>query len=304
MKIMGSRGLPKEPATIIAQINGKIIHMNIEAQRALTTVHMGNSISRIIDCDYINKMSLFNRRIDVVVPKNCNFEKAVVRILGTGVTKTVEIRLFNSDTYEESEQLDDKRIFASFSDVIGKEVFGTVKLTDFASKLVECLKNDLRFAYRKFEVECGNDCDELYANFAHLSVLAVATVIVLNEVDYRSPIKIRVNKILNSYILDMSVKSNTFIDKEGVYAMCQTYPNIAMRLMYIASLCESDDISYEMKIKPNGVNIRYVINEMVNDTGRFSAPTFATSIMDIFAYALDIFAGEPKPIDTSEAEQE
>ena len=200
--------------------------------------------------------------------------------------------------------MDDKRIFASFGDVIGKEVFGTVKLADFATKLVECLKNDIRFAYRKFEVECGNEHDEMYANFAHLSVLAVATVIALNEIDYRSPIKIQVNKILNSYILDISVKSNTFIEKDGVYAMCKTYPNIAMRLMYITSLCESDDISYEMRIKPNGVKFRYVINEMVNDTGRFSAPIFATSIMDVLAYALDIFAAKIEPIDTSEEEQE
>lgn len=290
MKTTKNTGQQKEPATIIAQVNGKIIFMNHEAKRSMPSLNMGDSISRVIDIDYVNKMTLYNTRLDVLVPKNCNFEKAVVKILGTGITKTVEISFFNSEGYEEQEQINDRKIFATFSEVVGKEVVGRVRLGDFASQIVTCLKNDLRFAYRKFEILNYCDSEELYANFAHLSVITVATVIALNEIEYKKPIKIEVDRIDGKFILDISVSANTFIDKEGMYALCQTYPHIAMRLMYITSLCDCDGISYEMKIKPNAVSIRYVINEMINSTGKFSAAVFSSSLLDITAYILDVFS--------------
>ena len=294
-----------EPPTILADLGGNIIHLNEEAERTIIGVQKGDNLSRFIDADYISKMTLYNKRMDVVVPKECDYEKAVIKILGSGVLKNVELCFFSAKEYSKDELANDKRLFASYNDIVSRKINGKIKLDDFAVQVVEVLSRDLRFAYRAFEITNRNECGEICTNFVHLSVIAVATIVALNEINCVNPIRIELNRLYDKLIIEISVAENTFVDITGIYALEEAYPHIAMRLMYISSLCQADDIQLDVNIKPNKVGMKFVLDDKIGETGIISAPVFISDIQDASAYALELFASLYTEIsEETEEEQE
>lgn len=300
MRIKGKSMGSNEPPILISDLNGNIIYVNKKASHFLYPVKSGDSISKYVDLDYIKKISLFDKRIDVIVPKNCKFEKAVVKVIGTGVTKTVEVCFMNGNADDATDLMEDKKLFATYAEVIGSDVSGAVKLNDFAHKIVDCMHADLRFAYRKFNINEAEGDPELYANFNHLSAIAVGVIIALNEIEYRNPIEISIEEMLGEYVMKISVPSNTFTEAEGLHEISELYPRIAMRLMYITSLCDNDEIKYSFSVRPNKITSSFVVTELINKTGKFSFSTFGSDQMAFISYIINIFS----PSDKGEEGQE
>ena len=298
MRRKGNMGR-QEPPTIVADLNGNVIYLNNRAKTDLYPIKIGNSISKYVDLNYIRKLSVFDNRIDVVVPTGCKFEKVVVKIVGTGATKTVELCFFHSTGVGDDEITEDKKLFSAYAEIIGKGVTGSVKLNDLVLKVIDAMQEDLRFAYRKFEFEKSEVETDLYVNFNHLSTLIVGMIIALNEIEYRNPIKISVDKILGDFVFSISVSTNTFQNTRGLHEFMELYPKIAMRLMFLTSLCDADGIDYDFLIRPNEIKTSFVITEMINKTGKFSASSFVQDQKAFVSYVMDIFMPN-----TLKAEQE
>ena len=69
----------------------------------------------------------------------------------------------------------------------------------------------------------------------------------------------------------------------------ELYPEIAMRLVFLTSLCNNDDIRYDFVIRPNEIRASFVITEMINETGKFSAAIFVQDQKAFVSYVMDIF---------------
>lgn len=289
-----------EPPMIISDVNGNIIFANSKALTYLYPIKAGDSVSKYVDLDYIKKISLFDKRMDVIVPKNCSFKKVVVKTVGVGLTKTVELSFMHFEGEGITDIVDDKRLFATFSEVIGKEIVDLVELNSFIHLMVDCMKADLRFAYRKFEIEEAVESFGLYTNFYHLCAIAVGTTIMLNEIECRNPIEISIIEIMGEYVLKISVRKNTFCEAEGIHEFAELFPNVAMRLMYIASLCDSDEIKYKFSVRPNRIITSFVISNMINTTGKFSYSSFGSDPKAYLSYFIDMYA--PNDIEAEEQE--
>ncbi len=289
-----------EPPTLIADLNGNIIYVSSKANSQLYPVKVGDSISKYVDLNYIRKMSLFDNRIDVVVPKNCKFEKLVVKVVGSGAIKTIELCFMHGVSAGDDEILRDKKLLSMFSEIIGNDITESVKLNDFTKQIVECMKMDLRFAYRKFDiVKMVNDDRELFINYKQLSTITIGMIIALNEIEYRNPIRIVIDKILNEYVLSISVQSNTFKTADGLYEFMELYPEIAMRIMFLTTLCDNNEIKYKFSAKPNMVTTEFIITDAINKTGKFSCSAFGLDQRAFVSYIMDMFIN-----DTSKEEQE
>ena len=279
-----------EPPTVIADLNGKIIYINPKAKTYLAPIKLGDNISKYLGLDYVRKLSMMECGIDSVIPQRCNFQKAVVKVCGAGATKTIEVSFFRAESDNEEDRISDKKLFSSYAEIIGSDITGAIKLNDMVETIVGCLKEELRFAYRRFDlVKCEND-STLYANFKRLSSIIVGTIILLNELEYKNPIKISIDKILDKFVLNLSVNSNTFKSGEGLHDMAELFPRVAMRLSYIAYLCENEDVSYNFTVKPNSISASFEISEMVNNTGIFRFVPFADGERAFVSYIASLFA--------------
>ena len=279
------------PPTVIADLNGSIIHLNSAALTHLKSAKVGDNITKFLELDYVRKLTMFDNRIETTKPKNCKFGRVVVMVFGTGATKTIELYFYDrEENKNENEAMaKDKKLFASYTEIISNDVKGNIKLNDMINEIVSSIKADLRFAYRKFEVASPENNPELYVNFSHISAVAAGTVAMLNEIEYKNPIKISVEKVFDDYVFTVSVPTPTFNEATGLHEVSELYPQIAMRLLYIAFLCDNDSIQYDFFVKPNRICASFIISEMINKTGKFSHCVFGADQKAFIAYVLSLF---------------
>lgn len=282
----------KEPPTLICDLCGNVIYANSKALNDLYPISVGDSVSKYVDIDYIKKLSILDNRLDVVVPLSGKYKRLAILTVGSGLSKTVELSFFNKEDVREDDLLEEKRLFATFSEMIGNEIVGEVKLEEFIQLVVDCMHADLRFAYRKFELSSGAVSSSMYANFSHLCTLAVAAIILLNEMEYRNPIKLSVSKILTNHVLKISIPKYTFSSASGICEISELFPNVAMRLVYIASFCDKIGIKYNFSVDVNEISTTFIITEMVNKTGKFSYSRFGANEKAFVSYVINALSSE------------
>ena len=290
------------PPTVITDLNGNIIHLNSAAITHLKPVKIGDNITKFLELDYVRKLTMLDNRIDTAKPKNCKFGRVVVKSFGTGATKTIELYFYDEKKIQSKSLANDKKLFVSYTEVISNNVKGNIKLDDMLKEIVGCITSDLRFAYRKFEIDTYGNNPELYVNFSHIFAIAAGTVVSLNEIEYKNPIKISVEKVFDDYVLSISVPSATFKEAAGLHEVSELYPQIAMRLLYISFLCENDGIQYDVYVRPNCICAEFVISEMINNTGKFSHAMFGADQKAFASYILSLLAYDEETENDSEQE--
>lgn len=290
MKLVYKNETDTSFVTLITDLNGKIIFMNKPAISKLKTIKVGDDISKIIDIDYVRKVTMLENWMDIVVPKISQFNRAVIKVSGKSVSKLLEVYLINDESLTEDDLLNDKRLFATYHEIIGTNITRKIKLNDFLELIAACIKEDMRFSYRKIHVNKTEENPELYINFAHLSTIVTGVIIAINEIDYRNPIELSLENLFGEYVLHISVEANTFYEAQSIAELSELYPKIAMRLVYITSLCKSDDIEYKIFLKNKKVTASFIVSDMINETGRFSFYPFTTEDKSIVAYVFSLFA--------------
>ena len=268
----------------------------------LFPVKTGDNIAKYFGLDYVRKMSMLDGMIDTAHPQNCPFDKAVVKVSGSGATKTIEASFYKG-VEGRDDTANDKRLFASYGEIAKSDTYSRVKLNDIIEEIVACLRADLRMSYRQIIVSKSENDPTLYTNFKHISTVVLGIIMAFNEIEYKNPINLSIDRVLNDYLLSISVDTNTFKFGEGLHDVCELYPQVAMRLSYISSLCDDKGIEYSYHVKPSSVGATFVINNMVNDTGKFSFFPFGEGERDFASYIIGLFAYESLS-DTEEGEEE
>ena len=108
--------------TIITDLNGTIVHLNNRAITDLYPIKVGDSVSKFVELDHIKKLSVFSGKIDVVVPKTSKYEKLIIKSVGTGATRTIELYFVHSEKDDINEIERDKRFFSTYREVSSIEM--------------------------------------------------------------------------------------------------------------------------------------------------------------------------------------
>ncbi len=271
--------------TIITDLSGKILYLNEIAKKDLYPTAVGDSVLKFIRQDVVKKISMYGK-MDIVIPENCGYERAIVKAAGEGITKTIEVTLFHA----ESDSIkNDERLYAGYGEIINTKHQKAVDLNELAEQIVSCMKDDLRFSYKDFEIVKAGNSPIIYANLTHLFTIAVGVIAVFNEIDYKAKVKIGIEKQSDDYILSLSLCKITLENINSLHHLSILYPNVASRLEYLANLCKDSNIKYSFSSKSDCIVAEFAVTNMLNEAGKLAQPLFTATEQDIIAYAMSVF---------------
>ena len=284
---------------IITDLGGKILHLSELAKKDFYPLKTGDTIFSLIRYDSIKKVSMFSK-IDIVALENCNYERAVVKSSGQGITKTLEITFFHSTSNDFKK---DEKLYSGYGDVISSKERCETNLNELLEQIVAYMKKDLRFSYKQFEIIKSEKSPVLYANLLQMCMLVVGIISVFNEIDYKAPIKIGIEKQENDYIVSLTLSKITIEKITSLQKLIVLYPFVASRLEFLSSLCKDSNTKYRFSSKPDGIKAELEITNIIDEAGRFAQSFGNVSFEDIVAYAMSIFSYDDVS-DTKEEEQE
>ena len=255
-------------AVILADSNGKIIHISAEAKSNLKGFKNGDLISKLVGSSDFNKILMNNRTIDIVTTVVDEYNLAVIKV-NSGIAKTFEIHLFKNLDYSTENFTNDKVLFSSYNSVANSKSGKTIVIGEFLDKLSSTVKEDLRFAYKKFEIlPLSVESSELYVNYMHLCAMAVGAISILNDVDYKAPIILNIEECFGKYIFNLSVETEyTGKNAKGISAFSNVFPTAATRLSYLLSLSADSGVDCEFEIEPRKVSVSFDISRMTSSSG-------------------------------------
>lgn len=279
----------KTPIMIVADMNGKILHIQEDFTLSPLSLKVGDNVNTILDIDSLVRSSSENNRFELVTPIIDKYKMALVKLHTEGVVNYVEIHLFESYDVSELEMLNDKSLISTYSEVVSTRDVMTIKLSNLLAGLVEEVKRDIRFAYRKIKINTFSDREiEAETSISRLCTLIIGSIAVLNEIEFKNTIELGVDKRNGQSYLKISVLTNALEDVNGVQEMERKYPGIMVRLEYIKHLCENDEIDFNINPSPTQLCIELGLP----NGGREDVLSFtplAQNYLDSIRIALDMF---------------
>lgn len=290
-------------ALVISDLNGRILHVNHEMNIKIRSLKAGDSISKIVDLDYVRKITMFDNIITVVKPIISIFTRAVIRVIGKGTGKTLEIYFFDNPQFNDESLINEVKLLSSYSEIVSNQTKKSVKIDELLRQLVQTMKDDIRLAYRKFEIEECDISPELYVNFAHLCTIITGAVIVVNEIEYKNPIRLSLEKDFDQWVIKISVTTSGINEKaSGIYGASLSYPRLAMKLTYIESLCRENEMDFSFVVESSSVTSCIGISSLLSENDTFRFDPFNLDASAYIKRAIEIFL--PEISDTEEAGQE
>ncbi len=273
------------PPCLIADLNGRIIFIDNSLISAVSCPHIGDNISEYL----LENYTLRDGYVEIIKTKNLPYNTALVQIVGQGLLRTIQVQLWNvGKTCAENEQCD-KKLFESYPRIVSSNVCGSVDLNSYIVSVVDNIKSDIRYAYRKVEIRKSGKTAEFQGNLVVLTTAITGIISILNEIEYRNPIEITVKNILDKHILDFSVNLNTFSRSRGVFSLAEQKPNVAMRLAYVTALCDKGNIDLDVNVMPSSICISLITTADGSKTDKICASIFGTTEKSLVSYAMDLF---------------
>lgn len=275
----------KTPPSLVANMDGDIIFIDKSLISSLEGPRIGDNIN-----DYLlENYTIRQDSIEVIKTKNLPYNTAILQVVGQGLLRTIQMQLWNMGEVDQENELCDKRLLESYHLITSNTVCTSMDINSFVDSVIGNMKADIRYSYRKFEISKSEESVKINGNFLRLSAIVVGIISILNEIEYKNPIKIRVEQVLGECVLKFSVPSNTFVHAQGVLALAELSPRVAMRLAYVTALCDSDEFNYDVNIMPNEIYVSLVLRRTESQTGRIFASVFDTTEKNMVSYAMDLF---------------
>lgn len=209
---------------------------------------------------------------------------------------TTEKRIKELETVRGSKDFeDDSKIISSLEVLLAKKNVRKINLFDFMEEIKTNFESDIRYAYKKFDtIATKNIRHSVY--IYHIYALIIATVSLINEIDYQPPVHMVLVTKNNSIHLSFKSRSKRYIGISSRLKLINIQ-GTEMRLEYIGALCREDDISNTLKITDDSLDIEYVFAPIKKE-----GALYADSLKDkiFFKEYMDIF----NPIMNTEEELE
>lgn len=273
------------PPSVVAELDGKIIFIDRQISASYEGPFVGDNIRNYLMADYTKQKGI----IEIIKTKNLPYNTAIVQVSDDGALQTVQVQFWNiSNSCPETEECD-KKLFNSFGEISNNTDCSIINLKSFISSIIDYIKSDLRYSYRRFEITEITDDIKISSRYIQLSALVVGIISILNEIEYKNPIKIESERAFGQCILRFSVTSNTFITANGAFALAEHNPRVAMRIAYVTAICDKNGIDCSFQALPNSINVTLCLEETEQSEELVRAAVFEMSEVDVLSYAMDLF---------------
>ena len=157
----------------------------------------------------------------------------------------------------------------------------------FYSELNKRFKGDIHFAYKDFDAEFNSNA--LHSVYIyHLYLIFIATVSIINDIDFMPPVHILFEGLRNGFTVSISssVRSELGIRSE---AQLKALEGVEAKLAYLTSLCKEENISNTFQIYNGKIVSEFKIKDVEKEKIRvFSKPeeedSFFYELCDLFTY--------------------
>lgn len=190
----------------------------------------------------------------------------------------------------EEEFKNDSSILASYQEAISKKQTKEIKSEDFLLDIKARLKNNVRYAYKRFCVDSNNN-KRHNVYIYHLYTVMIASLAVLNEIDFKPCVHINFNSG-SSLLLTIEMKAGKKEREINLSSSAEA------KILYLRTLCEQGNMDYTFEI----INDRVVLKYVIFEAERVGEKVFSTPCEEdeFFERYLNLFNG--KEIDIEEEE--
>lgn len=221
-------------------------------------------------------------------------QDALVFTRVVGQKTSVEIKELDTSRNDELFEIDAKLIKTYELLSIKRDVKRIIP-KDFLCDVKDKFLSDVRNAYKIINTSF-NQKEGISVYIYHIYALLIATMSIINEIDFKPPVLIELKKLKNAIKLSMKIKSIKLAEIKSRQRLIEI-PGIEMRLEYIGALCREDDINSTLEIHGNTLSVDYIIEEIPHREGIVFADAYEekhmfNELMDAFSYTREVQAEE------------
>lgn len=290
MKFSGQSRKNVERPGLITDVNGKIIFINDTFFSAIHGIKIGDDITIIkpYTKEYVQKITMYQNKMEIVKCDFKNYKYALTRVISEKGKKFLSITFFKDESIDESILSSDENLLSSFFIVANDTSCATVNLKERIEQIIDVNKEDPLLSFRKIDIIGEEDID-ICTYIDHLSIIIVGALSVMNEVNYKSKVKITIEKEAADAIITVSVPTNVTGVVFGEMKISELFPFTTIRLVYLSSLCSVDKTNLDCLIENGEFKLQYRIKNVAADEGKLRcAPS--TSLRSYVQYIMSIFS--------------
>ena len=242
MKLLERKTFPK----ITLSVSGKILHMNLEAKRELSTLSLGQSILEIIDANVIRKLSMYKKRIEFVKIESPFSSLVALKISGKARTKIIEATFLPLECVEDE-------IVGLYSDKNMPKNNTCVDISEIVTLILTEIEQRREHLALTLEAHLESTFVKLGAPQAEMLILT--SIMALGEIS--SDGKIEIND--SNATLEFSIDYRKLYAISSIFDLLSVYPQLYSKLLLLEAICEDEFISFGVSAANGKLSFEYKI---------------------------------------------
>lgn len=260
MKIKDTHSKNKEIPTIVSNVSGRIVYMNSSAKKGLGSIKIGDSIEKLVDLDRIQKLSMSNEAVDIVEVKRKNYKEAYVKVNSSPAGRTIELRFYKGYEKNEKEILTEKQMFATINNINVIKNKCNIDIQRLVKDIKDAI-NTIDSNNRPF-VNCYADKIVFCHYDSHLLALILCGIMLAHEISPKRPIDLYIKKKNDKLEIKVIVRVDETKSALSFEDVEDLYPFTSLRMEFISSLCERNDIENSISVINKAFSIRLLADEL------------------------------------------
>lgn len=261
--------------TIVTDVTGRIILLNKTAKKELKLFKIGDNIGKYLDINAFTKLSMKSNVIDALEVNINDYEMAILRVSGEGLSKTVGITLHKIDECFD-EILDSKVILSSLNGIELDNRIEKLELKKFGLDLINELRSCNESTYPHVNLYI-DDC-EFTAKALQLQALILCSIAMMHETSPKRPVDLYIKRRGEELEVKIIVRVDDNIKLTNVQAIEKIYPWTTIRFALIDDICEKSNIPYSATVLDKALKLRFMVREESREKMSLMSPQLFAGI--------------------------
>ena len=257
--------------TIVTDVTGRITLLNNLAKKELKPCKVGDNIDKFIDKSTFTKLTMRTDIIDAVEVNMNDYEMAIIRVSGEGLSKTIRITLHKIDDSLEN-LCDDKEMLASLNGISLDYRTESINPRKFGQDLISYINNAPDVSYP--HVNLYAEDREFFTRSLQLQALILCSISMMHETSPKRPVDLYIKSKGKDLQVKIIVRVDDNIRLNNVQAIEKLYPWTTVRFALIDDICEKGNISYSATVSEKSLKVIYMIKEDAREKAALLSPPF------------------------------